>query len=41
MTFEVVSQTLQNLQGSRRNTIQWCLKKLRGKRLRIDVWIDV
>ena len=26
ITFEVLSQTLQNLQGSRRNTIQWCLQ---------------
>ena len=24
--FEVFSQTLHNLQGSRRNTIQWCLQ---------------
>ena len=26
ITFEVFSQTLHNLQGSRRNTIQWCLQ---------------
>ena len=26
ITFEVFSQTLQNLQGSRRNAIQWCLQ---------------
>ena len=26
ITFEVFSQTLPNVQGSRRNTIQWCLQ---------------
>ena len=26
ITFEVLNQTLQNLQGSRRNTIRWCLQ---------------
>ena len=26
ITFEVLAQTLQNLQGSRWNNIQWCLQ---------------
>ena len=39
--FAVINQTSPNLQGSCRNTSRWCLQKLHGKRLRIDVWIDV
>ena len=41
ITFEVLNQTLPNLQGSCRNTSRWRLQNLHGKRLRIDVWIDV
>ena len=41
ITFAVINQTLPNLQGSCRNNSQCCLQKLHGKRLRIDVWIDV
>ena len=41
ITFEVLAQTLQNLQDSGHNTIWWCLQKLHGRRFRIDVWIDV
>ena len=26
ITLEVLAQTLQNLQGSRRNNMQWCLQ---------------
>ena len=36
-----VIKSLPNLQGSYRNNIQCDLQKLHGKRLRIDVWIDV
>ena len=39
--FAVINQTLPNLQESCRNTSWWCLQKLHGKQLRIDVWIDV
>ena len=46
ITFEVLNQTLPNLKGScRRNntrsTQSFVPAKLHGKRLRIDVWIDV
>ena len=42
ITFAVINQTSPNLQGSCRNKSQCCLPaKLHGKRLRIDVWIDV
>ena len=41
ITFAVINQTLPNLQGGYRNNIQCDLQKLHGKRLRIDVWIDV
>ena len=41
ITFAVINQTSPNLQGSCRNTSRWCLAKLHGKRLRIDVWIVV
>ena len=41
ITFEVINETPPNLQGSCCNTSRWCLQKLHGKRLRIDVWIDV
>ena len=39
--FAVINKTSPNLQGSCRNTSRWCLPKLYGKQLRIDVWIDV
>ena len=41
ITFEVLNQTLPNLQGSCRNTSRWCLQKYIEKRLRIDMWYDV
>ena len=41
ITFEVLNQTLPNLQGSCRNTSRWCLQKYIEKRLRIDIWYDV
>ena len=41
ITFEVLNQTLSNLQGTCRNTQSILHAKLHGKRLRIDVWIDV
>ena len=41
ITFVVLNQTLPNLQGNWRNTRWWFPAKLHGKRLRIDVWIDV
>ena len=42
ITFAVINQTSPNLQESCRNKSQCCLPaKLHGKRLRIDVWIDV
>ena len=39
ITFAVIKQTSPNLYGSCRNTSRWCLQKLHGKRLRIDVWM--
>ena len=41
ITFEVLNQTLPNLQRSCRNTSRWCLQKYIEKRLRIDIWYDV
>ena len=41
LTFAVINQTSPNLQGSCRNNCRWLPTKLHGKRLRIDVWIDV
>ena len=40
ITFEVLNQTLPNLQGNCRNTRWWFLQNYM-KTLRIDVWIDV
>ena len=36
ITFEILFQTSQNFQGSRRNGCEWCVQKLHVKRLRID-----
>ena len=41
ITYAVINQTSPNLHRSCCNTSRWCLQKLHGKRLKIDVWIDV
>ena len=41
ITFEVLNQTLPNLQGSCRNTSRWWLQIYMENGLRIDVWIHV
>ena len=41
ITFEVLNQTAPDFQGSCRNTSRWRLQIWHGKRLWIDVWIDV